>query len=197
MPCGARCVAWSALSLGGPALDIPSDVNSAESITMPITASGTEWAISSPVSEYQYLLSSDAVSCPPSYRRTDTAGLKLAFDERFRCCELRDVNGALFGTLIGFAYDKQDRRFLGAGRADLPIEIGDLATFERDGDPAARRCFPPRHTRPATAAYLSRPRRIAADRVLSRGSHRRGVAQRCSWTMRPMRRASITVSTTR
>lgn len=102
---------------------------------------GKEWAISSPVSDYQYLLSSNAVSCPPSYRRSDTAGLKLVFDERFRCCELHDVNGALFGTLIGFAYDKQDRRFLGAGRADLPIEIRDPATFEREVTPRLAGAF--------------------------------------------------------
>jgi hypothetical protein len=108
---------------------------------MPIAASGTGWPMSSSVSDYQYLLSSDAVSCPASYRRRDAAGLKLAFDERFRCCELRDASGILFGTLIGFAYDKQARRFMGSGRADLPIEICDVATFEREVIPRLAGAF--------------------------------------------------------
>jgi hypothetical protein len=99
---------------------------------MPIAASGTGRPMSSSVSDYQYLVSSDAVSCPLAYRRTDAAGLNLAFDERLRHCELRDANGILFGTLIGFAYDKRSRGFLAAGRADLPIEIPDVAALERE-----------------------------------------------------------------
>lgn len=112
--------------------------------------------MSSPVPDYQYILSPDAASCPPSYRRREIAGLTLSFDERFRCCELCDVNGALFGTLIGFAYDKQHHRFLGTGQVDLPIEIRDLATFERELIPRLAGAF-------VLVTHDRLPRRIYLD----------------------------------
>ncbi|HEY5810632.1 MAG TPA: hypothetical protein VIT67_21865, partial [Povalibacter sp.] len=86
--------------------------------------------MAAPALEYQYLLSGEDISHPPSFRAITIAGIKIAFDPRFRVIELRDMQGAQFAVVIGFPYDNEQGDFLQADSLTLPIQKADTAAVE-------------------------------------------------------------------
>jgi hypothetical protein len=84
--------------------------------------------MTAPMPDYQYILSSGDFTPPPSYRVLEAAGVKVAFDRRFRVVELRDTQQTPFAVMIGFPYEQERGDFLPEGTLTVPLGNGDVVT---------------------------------------------------------------------